>query len=94
MNFGQHQRARELGGLIGLLLDASRCAILGTMSNSFTFRAPEDLSAMIREVSASRSKPVSVLIREAIRYGLPVQHMSIELVGRSDTGPSTAERKQ
>ena len=64
------------------------------MSNSFTFRAPEELSTRIRDVAASYSKPVSVLIREAIRYGLPVQQMSIELVGRSDAGPSTAERKQ
>jgi hypothetical protein len=64
------------------------------MSNSFTFRAPQDLSALIREVSASRSKPVSVLIREAIRCGLPAGSSDPILLARANAGGRAVELKQ
>ena len=48
---------------------------------SFTLRTLQDLSAFIRDVAASRSKPVSDLIREALRYGLPVEAIGFAQAG-------------
>ncbi len=40
------------------------------MRTSFTFRTDAQLAATIRNIAAANSKPVSVLIRDAIRAGL------------------------